>query len=63
MEWEKEGVNYWDNPNCPRDYLEKSMLSLVEFVEGEVLPKDYFEPYSDIDLRKGIEHYEDFSDK
>lgn len=63
MGWEKEGVNYWENPNCPREYLEKAMLDLVEFVEGEVLRKDFFTPYSDTDLRKGIEHYEYVSDK
>jgi hypothetical protein len=63
MDWEKEGVNYWENPDCPRGYLEKSMLDLVEFVEGVTLRKDFFKYHSSTDLRKGIEHYEHVADK
>lgn len=27
--WEKEGVNYWENEDCPREYLEKALVDLV----------------------------------
>lgn len=63
MSWEKEGVNYWDNPDCPRAYLEKSLVQLIKDVEGEELPANNFENYTDEALRGELQFYEYVSDK
>lgn len=63
MEWVREGINYWCNPDCPREYLEKSLLKLIEEVECERLPADHFKDYKDEDLRAEVSHYEYVSDK
>jgi len=41
--WAIEGLNYWENPKCPKEYLVNAMVGLLEFVEGEVVPHDEIE--------------------
>lgn len=63
MEWEKEGVNYWDNEDCPIEYLKLSLIELIEFVEGVGLPPDHFDSESRGAICKDIEFYEGVADK
>lgn len=63
MDWEKEGVNYWENPDCPREYLEKSLVDLISYVEGVVLSEDSFEEESRESLVNQVGFYEYLSDK
>lgn len=63
MEWEIEGVNYWENPDCPKEYLEGALIELVEFVEGVQLPVDHFENDSREHLVDRVAFYEHVSDK
>lgn len=63
MDWVKEGVDYWDNPDCPREYLEDSLVKLVDEVEGEALKKSDVEILTDEKLREDVGRYEYFSDK
>lgn len=63
MEWSKEGVNYWDNPECPKEYLEKSLIRLVKEVEGETVTPDYFKNYGRETLQQEISFYEYVNEK
>jgi len=63
MTWEKEGVNYWENPDCPRDYLEQALRNLVIEDEGAWLSSTYLAALSDEALRREIGFYEDVADK
>lgn len=63
MEWEKEGINYWENENCPIEYLKTSLINLIEEVEGADLPFDYFDGQTRFWIAKEIEFYEGVVDK
>lgn len=63
MQWEVKGLNYWENPNCPRAYLDNALIGLVEFVEGVALPSNYFSHNSNQEVRNEIERYEYLADK
>lgn len=61
--WEKEGVNYWENEDCPREYLEKALVDLVEYVEGTVVPIEEIKKMSEDKLREDVGFYEYVADK
>lgn len=63
MEWMKEGINYWHNPECPKDYLEQSLIELVDFVEGVQLPSNHFRKESRDSIVEQVAFYEYLSDK
>lgn len=63
MEWVREGWNYWENPECPRDYLEKSLQNLIQEIEGVRVPEERIQKYTEQELRKLVSRYEYFSDK
>lgn len=63
MEWVKEGVNYWENPNCPIEYLQGALVRLVNEVEGAELPIDYFKNVDRGHLIQEIAFYESVIDK
>ncbi|MEH7116139.1 hypothetical protein V7128_01770 [Neobacillus vireti] len=63
MDWVKEGINYWENPDCPIEYLEGALVRLVNEVEGVELPIEYFKGQSREFLQREIEHYEYVADK
>ena len=62
-EWEKDGINYWDNEDCPREYLERAFINLIDFVEGAEIDVGELADVSDKVLRKEIEFYEYVADK
>ncbi|BDA82421.1 hypothetical protein [Staphylococcus phage vB_SsapH-Golestan-105-M] len=62
-DWEKEGVNYWENEDCPREYLEKALVDLVEYVEGTVVPIEETKKMSEDKLREDVGFYEYVADK
>jgi len=62
-EWEKDGVNYWDNEDCPREYLEQAYVDLIYFVEGVEIDVDNLNDVNEKELRKEVEHYEYVADK
>lgn len=62
-EWEKDGVNYWDNEDCPREYLEQAYVDLIYFVEGVEIDGDKLGDVDEKELRKGVEFYEYVADK
>lgn len=61
--WTVEGVNYWENEDCPRDYLERAFIELIYFVEGIEIDADKLADVSDKELRKEIGYYEYVSEK
>lgn len=61
--WEKEGVNYWENQDCPREYLEKALVDLVEYVEGVTVPIEEIKNIPEDKLREDVGFYEYVSDK
>lgn len=61
--WEKEGVNYWENEDCPREYLEKALVELVEYVEGTVVPIEEIKKISEDKLREDVGFFEYVADK
>lgn len=61
--WEKEGVNYWENEDCPREYLEKALIELVHWVEGEDVPEEHVQSLSEAKLREEVGFYEYVADK
>ena len=61
--WVVEGVNYWENEDCPRDYLERAFIELIYFVEGIEIDADKLADVSDKELRKEIGFYEYVSEK
>lgn len=61
--WEKEGVNYWENEDCPREYLEKALVDLVEYVEGTTVPIEEIKNMSEDKLREDVGFYEYVADK
>ena len=63
LNWIKEGVNYWENPDCPKEYLEGALVRLVHDVEGEDLPLEYFADKDREYLVEQIERYEYVADK
>lgn len=63
MNWKKEGVNYWENPDCPKGYLEGALVRLIHEVEGVKLPIDFFSESSRNHIVEQIEFYEYVSDK
>lgn len=63
MEWEKEGINYWHNPDCPKEYLEESLVKLIAFCEGYRLPDNHFKDASRETLVEEVAFYEYLSDK
>jgi hypothetical protein len=58
MSWEKEGVNYWENEDCPKAYLEGSLVRLISEVEGVDLPVDHFKNNTREAIVKEIDFYE-----
>ncbi|WP_079709765.1 hypothetical protein [Paraliobacillus ryukyuensis] len=63
MEWIKEGVNYWENPNCPIEYLQVALVQLVNEVEGIELSANHFNNINRNHLIQKIAFYEDVVDK
>lgn len=63
MEWVIEGVNYWENPDCPREYLEQSLITLVEEVEDITLSKNFYSDSSREYIQQKIAFYESVLDK
>lgn len=61
--WEKDGVNYWENEDCPREYLEEALIELVKWVEGEDVSKEHTKELSETKLREEIGFYEYVADK
>lgn len=61
--WEKEGVNYWDNEDCPIDYLRQSLVNLILYVEEVDVPLTRFENLTREQLVERIAFYEHVSDK
>ena len=61
--WVVDGVNYWENKDCPRDYLERAFIELIYFVEGIEIDADKLADVSDKELRKEIGFYEYVSEK
>lgn len=61
--WEKEGVNYWENEDCPREYLEKALVELIEYVEGVRVPFKDIEQLGENKLREYVGFYEYVADK
>lgn len=63
MTWEKEGINYWHNPDCPKGYLENSLIELVDFIEGVRLPSNHFNNESRESIVEQVAMYEYLLDK
>lgn len=63
MEWIKKGINYWENPECPREYLEGALVDLVSGVEGISLEESDVEKLNDQELRLKVSRYEYLADK
>lgn len=63
MEWEKENVNYWENPDCPIQYLRDALVNVVDFVQGERPPYGYVERLNRESLCTEIAFFEDVADK
>lgn len=63
MDWEKPGMNYWENEDCPKEYLEEALIELIEFVEGEEMPANHFNNMSRENIVKQVEKYEYYADK
>ena len=61
--WVVDGLNYWENEDCPREYLESAFISLIDFVEGVEIDADKLADVSDKELRKEIGFYEYVSEK
>lgn len=61
--WEKDGVNYWENEDCPREHLEEALIELVEWVEGEDVSREYIKTLSETKLREEVGFYEHVADK
>lgn len=61
--WEIKGVNYWENDDCPRNYLENALIDLLMFVEGVEVIAEQFSNMSDDELRREVGFYEYVSDK
>lgn len=61
--WEVESLNYWENEECPREYLERAFIELIYFVEGIEINADKLADVSDKELRREIGFYESVSEK
>jgi len=61
--WMIDGVNYWENADCPRDYLENALIKLLMFVEGVEDVAEQFSNMPDEELRREVGFYEYVSDK
>lgn len=61
--WERAGVNYWDNPDCPRTYLESALMRLVLFVEGARVSRSTVAKLDEPSLREDVAFYERMSEK
>ncbi|UJQ43245.1 hypothetical protein [Staphylococcus phage vB_Sau_P68] len=61
--WEKEGINYWENDDCPREYLEEALIELVKWVEGEDVSREHTKSLSEAKLREEVGFYEYVADK
>lgn len=61
--WVVDGVNYWENEDCPREYLERAFINLIKFVEGIEIDADKLADVSEKELRKEIGFYEYVSEK
>lgn len=61
--WEKDGVNYWENEDCPREYLEEALINLVEYVEGTVVPIEEIKMIPEDKIREDIGFFEYVADK
>src|SRR5699024_7899233 len=61
--WEKDGVNYWENEDCRRVYLEEAFIELVYWVEGEDIDEEYAKSLSETKLREDVGFYEYVADK
>lgn len=62
-DWVVEGVNYWENENCPYDILVKAFIELVDFVEGVEIGENEAKSMTREELVKKIGFYEYVSDK
>lgn len=63
MNWMKKGVNYWENPNCPRGYLEGALVRLVSELEGVEVPIDHYKDTKQEKLIQDIAFYEEVASK
>lgn len=63
MGWVKKGVNYWENPDCPKDYLEKSLRQLIIDVEGVAIPLFEIKKKERDELVREIAFFEEVADK
>lgn len=61
--WIKEGVNYWENPDCPKECLEGALVRLIQEIEDVTLPINHFETWNEGELREKVEFYEYLADK
>lgn len=61
--WVKEGTPYWENEDCPREYLMHSLQHLILLVEDVHVDKDHFYNLSDEKLRDEVARYEHLADK
>ena len=61
--WERDGVNYWENEDCPREYLEEALIELVKWVDREYVSKEYNKSLSETKLREEVGFYEYVADK
>ena len=61
--WEHPFLNYWENPDCPRGYLESAFDILVEKVEGVRVSREHVKSMSEKELRERVGFYEYVSDK
>lgn len=62
-DWVVEGVNYWENENCPHDILVKAFIELADFVEGAEIDENEAKSMTREELVKKISFYEHVADK
>lgn len=62
-DWRKEGIDYWDNKDCPREVLEQAYIELVEFIEGVEIHCDDVKKMSEQKLRNEVGFYEYLAEK
>lgn len=61
--WAVDNVNYWENEDCPREYLERALINLIDFLEGIEIDTDKLADFSEEELRKEVGFYEYVSEK
>lgn len=63
QDWVKEGTNYWENEECPREYLENALKGLIHFIEDIHVDDELVRNMSDEELKNKIDFYEYVADK